>query len=298
LLFLVLFGRRARVVDAAAEAQDPRLIRLRGRNPLVLAPLANPANVATMVELAGALAPPVVGRVLLLSVVTPPESTRAEEIPEYLRDTQTLLGNALRASFTSGTYPETLTTISTRPWPEILRVAQSYHCESLLLGFNTLADRAVAGRLEKLVSAAPCDVTVLRAPPGWELSRVRRILVPVAGRGGHDDLRARLLGSLYRTGRRETTLLRIVPTGTDVESREKARRDLDRLAADEVPGPCERELVESDDVAREVAARAAAHDLVVLGLQRLGPRRKAFGDLALGIARTTDCGIIMISRRG
>lgn len=43
-LFLFLFGPQARVVDAAAEAADPSLVRLRGRSPLVLVPIANPAN--------------------------------------------------------------------------------------------------------------------------------------------------------------------------------------------------------------------------------------------------------------
>ena len=68
-LFLFLFGRRVRIVDAAAEAADPGLVRLRGRSPLVLVPIANPANAAAMVGVASALTPAEVGRVLLLSVV-------------------------------------------------------------------------------------------------------------------------------------------------------------------------------------------------------------------------------------
>ena len=72
-LFLALFGRRARVVDELAAAVDPEVGRLRGRNPLVLVPLANPAHASGMIAVAGALAPAGVGRVLLLSVVVRPD---------------------------------------------------------------------------------------------------------------------------------------------------------------------------------------------------------------------------------
>ena len=42
LLYWALLARRARVVDASAEALDPHLLQMRGRSPLVLVPVANP----------------------------------------------------------------------------------------------------------------------------------------------------------------------------------------------------------------------------------------------------------------
>ena len=73
LLYWALLARRARVVDASAEALDPQLLQMRGRSPLVLVPVANPQNASAMVAVAHALAPQGVGRVLLLSVVAAPE---------------------------------------------------------------------------------------------------------------------------------------------------------------------------------------------------------------------------------
>src|SRR5690606_27212786 len=58
LLFLGLFARSARIVDASHAALDPELTALRGRNPLVLVPIANPSHAAGLVTVAGALAPP------------------------------------------------------------------------------------------------------------------------------------------------------------------------------------------------------------------------------------------------
>ena len=78
ILYALFLGPRARVVDASSEARDPQLIKLRGRRPVVLTPIANPASAPTMVAMAKALAPPDVGRVQLLSVVEWQEGAEAQ----------------------------------------------------------------------------------------------------------------------------------------------------------------------------------------------------------------------------
>lgn len=55
---MILFGRSARIFDASSEGFDPELVKLRGRSPLVLVPIANWTNAAAMVTVANALAPP------------------------------------------------------------------------------------------------------------------------------------------------------------------------------------------------------------------------------------------------
>jgi len=297
-LFLALFARPARVVDASAQALDPDLVRLRGRSPLVLVPIANPANAEAMVAVAHALAPPVVGRVLLLSVVSVPEEWRAGERPKPLRDAQEVLGEALAASFAAGHAPEALTTIAPARWDEIRRVARVHRCESLLLGLSRLSDEAISPEVETVLEDVDCDVVVLRALAGFRLDGVRRVLVTLGGRGGHDRLRARLLGSLCRTGTREVRFLRIVPGATPPDAVERARRELEIVAQAEVRGDSVVEVVRSDDVAGEVVGRAREADLVVLGLRWVSPRRRGFGDVTVRVARETSCGILMIGRKG
>jgi hypothetical protein len=81
IVYVGLLARRARVFDASVQAQDPYLVQMRGRSPLVLVPIANPANAEAMVAVANALAPPRVGRVLLLSVVNQPDHWEPGEPP-------------------------------------------------------------------------------------------------------------------------------------------------------------------------------------------------------------------------
>lgn len=298
LLYSSLFARRARTMDAQSQALDADLVRLRGRSPLVLVPIANPSNATAMVGMATALAPPRVGRVLLLTVVRPPEQWDSHETPPALTDALLAVREALSSSFATGLEPGALTTISDDPWKEIARVARAHGCESLLIGLSNLEAPAIEQRVERLMAEVTCDVVVLRAPSGWLLEHVERVLVPLGGRGGHEELRARLLASMHRLGARQFTLLRVLPSNATEREQAAARRELKRLARDEVPGAADLVVSCTDDVVGELTTRAAEHDLVILGLQQKSRRRRVFGDIVLRIARETSCGLVMISRRG
>ena len=166
-------------------------------------------NAVAMVGVATALATPKVGRVMLLSIVSPAEDWQSEKTPRSLEASQSVVREALTASFARGLAPQALTTVSADPWSEIARVVRVHRCESLLLGLSNLTKPGLEGRLEALMGQVSCDVAILRAPPGWLLRNVRSVLVPLGGRGGHDVLRTRLLASIHRLGVRETTLLRV-----------------------------------------------------------------------------------------
>ena len=297
LLYLFWFARQAQVFDALSLTQDPLLVQLRGRNPLVLVPLRNPANAESMVAVANALAPPKVGRVLLLAVVQPPEKWVPGDLSP-LRDVQAVLREALTASFSVNLFPEALTTVAPHPWPEIIRVSQTYQCSSMLLGLSDLNSPATGKQLEELMNSVNCDVVILRSPPGWQLSAVRRVLVPLGGWGDHDVLRARLLGSFCRGREREIKFLRVVPENTSEEAFEGIRRELAVFALEEILGVCQIEVVRNNNVEEEIIRQAASADLIILGLQRKSRRSKAFGSLALKVAAETRCGIIMINRGG
>jgi len=295
LLYWALLAPRARVVDASSEALDPELVQLRGRSPLVLVPVANPQNAAAMVAVAHALAPPGVGRVLLLAVVAAPDNSwkSGEPLPA-LESTQAVLQEAVMASFASGLNPEALTTIAPQPWPEIVRVSRIHRCESLLLGVSDV-NRA---HLEELISAVLCDVVVLHAPTGWRLEQVQKVLVPTRGGGDHDKFRARLLGSLCRTGNREVSFLQVLPEKTTDEQFERVTRRLTQYAHEEVPQGVNALVVRSDHPAEEITRQAEGFDLVVLGLHRVGRTGRRLSPLAPFLAQHTHCATVMISRRG
>ena len=295
-LFLALFARRARIADATHTALDPELMRMRGRSPLVLVPIANPDNARALVAVADALAAPEVGRVMLLSVVSVPEARVLLQDRSALQHSQQVLNEALVSCAEVGLRAEALATVAAEPWPEIARVAKAHRCESLLLGLSQLTDGTAGVPLDPLMNLVDCDLVVLRAPQGWHLSSVRRILVPTAGRGGHDDLLARVLASLSRGGERHVTALRVLPTTVRDTERRATERAVRRLAREVWQGQPEVEVVLSETPDTAIAQRAATADLVILGTQR-AKRRRLFGQFVTQIAQLTPTPLLLISRR-
>ena len=298
ILYYALFAGRAEAVDAFTEAMDPRLGALRGRSPLVLVPVANPASAAGMVRLANALAMPVVGRVLLLTVVRRPADFAAaeEETAKALNDANDVVGQAMTASLSAGHTPEALMTLAYDPWKEIARVARSRECESLLIGFSSLEGHDNVELIEQLLNEVECDVVALRAPKAWSLSPESRVIVPVGGRGGHDELRARLLGSLGRAGLKRVRFIQITSEPIPASEKHHRERALRNFAEEETFGVPEVALLQSDDLVQSLADEAGPHDLIILGL-RHERHKRLFSKLALQVARRTQAATLMLSRR-
>ncbi|MDE2784782.1 MAG: amino acid permease [Gemmatimonadota bacterium] len=296
-LYSLYLAPRARAVDASTEARDPEVMKLRGRRPVVLVPIANPASAETLVTMGRALAPPEVSRVQLLSVVAPPGRYPDDGLPQGVRDAQAVLGGALGTALRVDLRPEALITLHGDPWGEIARVAEATRCESLILGVGELDDSLMTGPLAGLIAAVDADVVILRAPNDWTPDNARRILVP--SRGGRDQspVRARLLGSLSRAAARDVAFLGVLSEKAGPGVHKRAFRDLERLARDEVGTDAHAELAIGDDVVAKVAKRAQDTDLLILGFHRSGRRRAVFSTLMLKIARATECPLLMISHR-
>jgi amino acid transporter/nucleotide-binding universal stress UspA family protein len=298
ILFLGLFARRARVMDVASTAFDPELMTLRGRSPLVLVPVANPRNAEAMITLADALVPGYIGRVLMQSIAVAPANWQPDADPSPIDKSQAVLRELVRASVSTGIRVETLMTVAAQPMEEIARVARLHRCDSVLLGLTEISENNQGTQLESLLSALDANVAVLRSREEWRLSDVKKILVPIAGRGGHEYLRAQLLGSLLRSVPRELTFLRVLPGSATADEVRHAQRELRRLAADEIRQRCNVEVIQSDDALQTVAQKAEEADLLILGVQRLGRRKKLFGEFTRQLARRTSCPLIVMSRRG
>ncbi|MCC5940010.1 MAG: amino acid permease [Balneolaceae bacterium] len=293
-LFVIFFVQRARVIDASNEALNPDLVRLRGLSPLVLVPIANPANADSMVFVANALAPPQVGRVLLLSIVTPDEDRDTTELK--LENSQNAMRKALSASFDSGLRPDALATIADERWGEIARVVKVHRCRSLLLGLSYLTDTQTAENLEKLVAEVHCDVVVFRTPySGWNIKDAKRILVPVGGTGEHDALRARVLGSLWRTTQPEITFVQMVPENTPAKKLARIEIDLKRFAGRIIPGNSSTMVIPEANVPEKLTELTHDFDLVVMGLGKAGPNSRAFGSVTQKLAGETGTALILIS---
>ncbi|HEY4178812.1 MAG TPA: amino acid permease [Kofleriaceae bacterium] len=295
MLYFSLFKGRAEAADASAEAMDPRLNRLRGKNPLVLLPIANPKNATSLVEIANALAPSEFARVLLLSVIRAPR--KSEDAITQLADAQEAFRQALGASYAAGHAPEALITAASEPWPEIRRIAKEHDCESLLVGLPKDVDDKLDRELEALLNDVDCDVAMMRAPDEWRIGNAKRVLVPLAGRSDEHELRARLLATISREAPREIVFLTVVPSNASDDDVAAATRTLGRLSRMRIPGTLAVEVVRSDDPAGAIIAEAARCDLVVLGMRKSRSGGKQVGTINRRIASECACAVMLLSRQ-
>ena len=152
--------------------------------------------------------------------------------------------------------------------------------------------------VERLISRVDCDVALLRAPPRWKLAAVHRILIPIAGRTGHDMLRARLLSSLYRAGVEQFRFLRILPPASTESECRQAEQAYAAFIRNEIPGRFDVKAVRYDDPAEGIVRESRDCGLLVMGLQRHGRRHKGFGRVIQRVAEHTPCPMVLISSRG
>ncbi|WP_146515306.1 amino acid permease [Rubripirellula amarantea] len=298
LLFLTMFARSARLKDVSSIAANPELVRLRGNTPLVLVPIANPSNAEAMIALAEILVPQGFGRVLLQTIVVAPQDWMPLEDTEPMDRSERVIRQLVETSTMLGIRAETLTTVSHEPMEEIARVARLHRCESVLLGLSEITEDATDSPIEGLLGRLEADVVVLRAPPHWHLVQEQRILIPVAGRGINNHLLVRLLGSLQRRQKCEVTFFRVIPEDASDAEAKRAKRELLNLASLNFSGACQCEVVRNDDPITAVVEASRFAGLIVLGVQRIGPKKKLFGRFTRSVARQTDCPLVVISRRG
>jgi basic amino acid/polyamine antiporter, APA family len=296
--FMMLGARHARVSDAFSAARDPEIQRLRGRNPLVLVPVARPETAGTLISVAAALAPENHGRVLMHSVVVAPKDWDPAQHGAPLDHIRSIAGEAILLAHNAPGQVEWLTTLAVSPWEEIARVARSMHCACVLLGLSELSEEGTGTPLDALLGYLDSDIVTVRANRGWKFEQVKRILIPVAGRSRHMQLLARLIGSLDRIGGVQVTFLSIVPEQASAQDQLLARKYLAMLAGDLAPGCSETRVICSDSPMEVVAEQATDTDLLVLGAERLGRTKKLFGGFTLGVARKTTCPLLVISAKG
>lgn len=294
-LYFSMFSSQAEPLDAFAQAKDPELTQLRGQAPLVLVPIANPQSAPGLVATGHALAPRRNGRVLLLKVMRP-TSTDAERAQEELARARAVLDEGLTTAWAEGHAPQALLTTADDPWREIARVAREVRCAQLVIGLSSL-DREGGSRLEQLLRQVQSEVLIVRAPPDFRLPDVKHVLVPIAGRGEQDEVRARIIGGLSRGESKPTvTFCSVVPEDAPAQTNAPFGAWIDSLRGDDGAGEVRTEVLRDDDVVAAIVERSRKADLVILGLQHLEGERR-LGEMVLRIAMATPTATLVVGRR-
>jgi hypothetical protein len=289
ILYTVAFRKSAITVSARTEAFDADLIRLRGRTPLVLVPIANPQRAEPLVRLAEALVTPGVGRAMVLTVARyDPQDMPKSGLDAY-GQAEHAVSRAVAAACELGRPFEGVVLLATDVTDAIAGIATERRPETILLGMSSLSEASGTALLDRIIARTTADVVVLKAPPEWSLDAVRKILIPVAGETPHDPLRARMLGAMLQDERRGAALLRVLAPGGDVE---RAERHL-LVQADDLGLEADSCIVEeSKDPVGTIVHYSESADLIVLGLGR----HRLIGKFARAVVGGAACPVIAIAQ--
>ncbi|TVP48698.1 MAG: amino acid permease [Gemmatimonadales bacterium] len=302
-VYATFLSGRAEALDAAVSGGDPQFGRLRGRRRSVLVPLANPASAGGLASVAGALAPPQVGRILLHQVVVAGIDADEAHIRKAMQEGSAALSNALVRTRAEGVETELLLTVSETPWDEIARVARAEEVSSVLLGLAQTPDGGEgadeAGRpahpIDRLMERLPSDVALLHAGADFDLDRVRRVLIPLSGHNDHDRLRARVIGTLARKGLEHLSFVHVLAPDAPPEAERRALAALQTYVGDEARGRGEAHVARAADAIGEIVKRAAGYDLLVLGITRPRGGKSRMGALLARMVREAPCPVLIIS---
>lgn len=294
-LYQTRFRASAQRVSARAEALDTMLVKLRGRTPLILVPLANPDRADTLMTLANGLAPRRAGRVLALAVASHKgELPGADEALVAYERCQEALRRAVVASCRAQRTFEASVMLAADVAKTISKIAAEREPEVVLVGMSRLDAKSGGSLLlDRLVMSSNADLVVVEAPPDWGPSGLRKILVPVGGKNSHDPLRARLLGVLTRESKHEVEVKFLRVIGNESE-RARAVQELGELALDLGRGPEDCEVRTSNDAAGAIVSAAEDADLIVIGLTAQAGK-PLVGPFVERLATEASCPLIAIA---
>jgi amino acid transporter len=295
LIYYQFLSKRAEIFDAFSQANTPELYSYRLISQIVLLPIVNPDGVNSKVKMASILAPPRVGRILLLSVAS---TADGDDVNGRVARASSVIATAVQRTLSTGhSRVEGIVSAAIDPWQGIKEVSQRYDAKTILLGFSGQGAEASKEKIENLLEDSPSNIAIMHTPDDWDFSKVTRVVVPIGGKGQHDRFRAQTLGGLLAAGVEEVLFLRILSENVSRSSLQRVRQALEARVADEAKGLGSVLVEQTSDVVSAIARNTNAGSLTILGLSGTGSQRVSLGPMVTGVVDRSQ-GATLIIRKG
>jgi amino acid transporter/nucleotide-binding universal stress UspA family protein len=263
----------------------------------VLVPLANPANVRPLIDLAAAVAAERQGEIVALRVVVVPEQLPPSREDSIVEREKHVLEVAQAAAAQHGVPITSLLRIGHDPARAILETASQRHCDLILLGWKgyTSTARKILGEVvDTVVNHARTDIMLVKHVGDEPL---RHFLMPTAG-GEHARCAEQYVASLARAQRGSITVCSVAPEHTAEQDLGGFTRRLDdaveRMRKDDGL-ELQTEVIRHKSVSVGVLQEAKKHDAVVVGAAggSIYPQI-LFGTIPEAIAKRANRTVILV----
>ena len=151
----------------------------------VLVPIANPSNVAPLVDMASAIAQENDGEIIAMRVVSLPEQVPTSRETSYVERERRILEQAHVRAKANGVRISSLVVIGRNPARAILETARERHCDLIVLGwkgYTSTANRILGEVVDDVVNLARADIMLVKLVGKMEF---KNILLPTTGEYMH-----------------------------------------------------------------------------------------------------------------
>ncbi len=263
----------------------------------VLVPIANPANVKQLIDLAGAVASEHNGEIIALRVVTVPDQVSPTREDTYVeRERQILeLANSCAQSYK---IPVTsLVRVGHDSARAILETARERQCDLIVLGWKgyTSTSRKILGNVvDDVVNHARCDIMLLKQVENRPL---KKILLPTAG-GEHARCAEKYAASIIHSHNGLVTVCGVISPDADDEKVTFGTEILNRAVkrVSEFNGlKVNSKIIRNKSVIVGIINESKDYDAIMVGASgRSIYPQILFGNIPEMIAKHSNCPVILV----
>jgi amino acid transporter/nucleotide-binding universal stress UspA family protein len=279
---------RVALARAAVTQSDPSVFR-------VLVPIANPANVEQLVDLAAAAAKPRGGEIVTLRVILVPEQTAPTIDDAQVERERRVLERARARAQEHGVHVSSQVRVGHDAARAILETSRQLSCNLIVLGWkgHTSTARKILGAVtDDVVRLARTDIMLVKLTA--EQKPLRKLLLPSAG-GEHARRAQRYAVDIAKANGGAIELCSVV----DPEDEARAKTEEARLA--EAKGrvedfdAVETKLIRHRSIPVGIIKESEQYDAVVLGATRESFYSQIlFGSIPEAVVRRASCPVILV----
>ena len=147
----------------------------------MLVPIANPTNVAPLIDLASAIAKENNGEIVAMRVVSLPEQSPTSRETSYIERERRILEQAHVRAKSNSVKVSSLVVIGRNPARAILETARERHCDLIMLGwkgYTSTANRILGEIVDDVVNFARADIMLVKLVGEM---KIHNILLPTTG---------------------------------------------------------------------------------------------------------------------
>ena len=264
----------------------------------VLVPIANPANVNTLIDLAAAIASRREGHIVAVRVVVLPEQLPPEREEIYIKRERKILTAARVRAHQKRVPATSLIRIGHNAARAILETSREKECGLIVLGWkgHSSTGRRILGEVtDQIITNAQADILLVKLA-GDELPK--RLLLPTAG-GVHAQRAQDYAADIASACGGQVTLCSVVPMEAQeelIESEQvRLKQARERMANSIDLASVHTTVIRHRSISDGIVEESNRHDGVVVGATRQSfSNQILFGSIPEDIARKCPKPVIMI----